>query len=55
MSEKQKNKRPIRRLVQEMFGYEQLRPGQEAALRSILEGHDTLAVMQKALLEHVIE
>jgi ATP-dependent DNA helicase RecQ len=45
MSEKQKNKRQIRHLVQEMFGYEQLRPGQEAALRSILEGHDTLAVM----------
>ncbi len=32
-------------LAQEMFGYEQLRPGQEAALQAMLEGHDTLVVM----------
>ena len=35
----------IKRFAQETFGYEQLRPGQEAALRAILEGHDTLVVM----------
>src|SRR5947209_14275340 len=35
----------IKRFAQETFGYEQLRPGQEAALRAILQGHDTLAVM----------
>ncbi len=35
----------MHRLAQEMFGYEQLRPGQEAATRSLLDGHDTLAVM----------
>ncbi len=45
MTEKQKSKGQIRRLVQKTLGYEQLRPGQEAALRSILEEHDTLAVM----------
>ncbi|QBD83355.1 RecQ family ATP-dependent DNA helicase [Ktedonosporobacter rubrisoli] len=28
-----------------MFGYEQLRPGQEAAIQALLEGHDTLAIM----------
>lgn len=35
----------IRRLVKDIFGYPDLRSGQEAAIRSILEGHDTLAVM----------
>ena len=26
-------------------GYERLRPGQEVAIRAVLAGHDTLAVM----------
>src|SRR4051812_33577377 len=33
------------RIAEELFGYGHLRPGQEAALRSIFEGHDTLVVM----------
>src|SRR5579884_2961477 len=35
----------ITRAAREAFGYERLRPGQEAAVQAILEGHDTLAVM----------
>jgi len=35
----------IQRIAQEKFGYERLHSGQEAAIQSILEGHDTLAVM----------
>jgi ATP-dependent DNA helicase RecQ len=35
----------LQQIAQERFGYDSLRPGQEAAVRSILEGHDTLAVM----------
>jgi ATP-dependent DNA helicase RecQ len=45
MDQKRKDKVCIDRLAREMFGYEQLRPGQEVALRNILEGHDTLVVM----------
>jgi ATP-dependent DNA helicase RecQ len=45
LNKKTKSKVRVGRIAQEMFGYEQLRPGQEAALRSILHGHDTLAVM----------
>jgi ATP-dependent DNA helicase RecQ len=32
-------------LPQQKFGYESLRAGQEAAIKALLEGHDTLAVM----------
>lgn len=32
-------------IAEELFGYAHLRPGQEAALHSIFEGHDTLVVM----------
>ena len=45
MAEKQKSRGRAARLAQDLFGYEQLRPGQEAALRDLLEGNDTLAVM----------
>ena len=40
-------KRPvsIQQLAQTQLGYEELRPGQEAAIASILERRDTLAVM----------
>jgi ATP-dependent DNA helicase RecQ len=34
----------IDRVARERFGYENLRPGQEEAIRSVLDGHDTLAV-----------
>jgi ATP-dependent DNA helicase RecQ len=45
MDQKQKRRGHAARLAQDLFGYEQLRPGQEAALRDLLEGNDTLAVM----------
>lgn len=35
----------IRRMAREEFGYERLRGGQEAAIQSLLDGRDTLAVM----------
>ncbi len=34
----------VRRVAQERFGYEALRPGQEEAILAVLAGHDTLAV-----------
>jgi len=39
------NRERIRRTAHDVFDYERLRPGQEAAIQSIVEGHDTLAVM----------
>jgi ATP-dependent DNA helicase RecQ len=42
---KSMQRKQIRRLVKDIFGYPNLRPGQEAAIRSILDGRDTLAVM----------
>jgi ATP-dependent DNA helicase RecQ len=35
----------IERVARERLGYESLRPGQEEAIGSVLDGHDTLAVM----------
>jgi ATP-dependent DNA helicase RecQ len=35
----------IERVAKERFGYEQLRPGQAEAIRAVLGGQDTLAVM----------
>ena len=35
----------INAVAQQRCGYERLRPGQEAAIRAVLAGHDTLAVM----------
>src|SRR3954452_24574834 len=35
----------LRTLVQEKFGYEGLRYGQEEAIRLVLAGHDVLSVM----------
>ncbi|WP_199336935.1 RecQ family ATP-dependent DNA helicase [Oscillatoria sp. FACHB-1407] len=41
-----KQKKPnLHQVAQERFGYEELRSGQEAAIQSVLQGHDTLAVM----------
>lgn len=34
-----------RKIAQEQFGYESLNPGQEETIESLLNGHDTLAVM----------
>ncbi|HEY9696252.1 MAG TPA: ATP-dependent DNA helicase RecQ [Trichocoleus sp.] len=35
----------LQAVAQERFGYDNLRPGQEMAVRAVLDGHDTLAVM----------
>lgn len=40
-----KSKKDLHKIAQERFGYDSLHPGQIAALQSILDGHDTLAVM----------
>ncbi len=45
MGQKRKNVQKLQQIAQEKFGYECLRPGQEAAIQAILNGHDTLAVM----------
>ncbi len=42
---KHSKKQQISQVAQSKFGYESLRAGQEAAIKAILEGHDTLAVM----------
>ena len=35
----------VRRVARERFGFDDLRPGQEEAIRAVLEGRDTLAVL----------
>lgn len=45
MSKKQQEAQAIRRIVQHSLGYEDLRPGQDAAIQALLDGHDTLAIM----------
>lgn len=42
---KRSNKQQVHRVARERLGYESLREGQEAAIKVLLEGHDTLAVM----------
>jgi ATP-dependent DNA helicase RecQ len=42
---KRSNKQQIHQIAQSKFGYQSLRSGQEAAIKSLLEGHDTLAAM----------
>lgn len=39
------NKTQIHQIAHSKFGYESLRSGQEAAIKALLEGNDTLAVM----------
>jgi ATP-dependent DNA helicase RecQ len=45
MGKPKSRKTKIRQTAQGSFGYDSLRPGQEKAIQSLLEGHDTLAVM----------
>ncbi len=45
MKTKRKEMHRLYELAQEKLGYESLRPGQEAAIQALLDGHDTLAVM----------
>ena len=49
-----KDTRRVRRIVREKFGFEDFRPGQEAAIRSVVEGHDTLAVLPTGLGKSLI-
>ena len=41
--------RRLRRIAREKFGFEDFRPGQEAAIKVILAGYDTLAIMPTGL------
>ena len=45
MARRRKSSKQIYQLAQKHFGYDELRPGQEAAIQSVISGHDTLAVM----------
>jgi ATP-dependent DNA helicase RecQ len=45
MATQETNATQVRRIARDEFGYDDLRPGQEAAMRSVLDGRDTLAVM----------
>lgn len=45
MARPRKRTQQIRRIAQESFGYDELRPGQEAAIQSVVSGEDTLVVM----------
>ena len=45
MARKRKRTKQIEQAAQEHFGYDELRPGQEAAIQSVLNRQDTLAVM----------
>lgn len=45
MAKRRKSAKQIQQVAQEYFGYDELRPGQAAAIQSVLSGHDTLAVM----------
>ena len=49
-----KDKRQVRRIMREKFGFADFRPGQEAAIRSVLDGHDTLAVLPTGLGKSMI-
>lgn len=48
------DKRQVRRIMKEKFGYADFRPGQEAAIRSVLDGHDTLAILPTGLGKSMI-
>jgi ATP-dependent DNA helicase RecQ len=45
MAKKHRSNSSIKQIARKWLGYDELRPGQEAAIASVLEGHDTLAVM----------
>ena len=44
-SQRAATERRIERIAHDVFGYDDLRPGQEAAIRAILDRRDTLALM----------
>ena len=43
--ERRRAKRAVRLMARDQFGFDGLRPGQEEAIRAVLAGRDTLAVM----------
>lgn len=45
MAKRRKRTKQIEQAAQEHFGYDELRPGQEAAIQSVLNRQDTLVVM----------
>lgn len=45
MPPRRKRNKQLQKIAQEYFGFDQLRPGQEAAIQSVLNGQDTLVVM----------
>lgn len=45
MPKKRSAQPDLQKIAHDRFGYDQLRPGQFAAIQSVLDGHDTLAVM----------
>lgn len=45
VKKKTKSSKSLSQIAQARFGYDELRSGQEAAIQSVLAGHDTLAVM----------
>lgn len=45
MGKKRASKPNIEQIAKTRFGYDSLRPGQAEAIQSVLDGHDTLAVM----------
>lgn len=45
MARPRKRTQQIHRIAQESFGYDELRPGQETAIQSVVNGNDTLVVM----------
>jgi ATP-dependent DNA helicase RecQ len=49
-----KDTRRARRIVREKFGFEEFRPGQEAAIKAVLNGHDTLAILPTGLGKSLI-
>ncbi len=48
------DRRQVRRIMREKFGFADFRPGQEAAIRSVIDGHDTLAVLPTGLGKSMI-
>jgi hypothetical protein len=42
---KRSHRQPVHQVAREQFGYESLRGGQEAAIKALVDGRDTLAVM----------
>ncbi|GER86863.1 ATP-dependent DNA helicase RecQ [Dictyobacter vulcani] len=51
---RRKSTRQLERITREKFGYEELRPGQAAAIRSILDGNDTIAILPTGLGKSLI-